>query len=96
VGLRILPLSRLDPLWPEFPSFILDVLEVVDSPTESPKICCHTNQTGAGSSCSIWENQTVRFGKSDGLILLISTAVRALSTLNEEATPPAKRRLDGR
>jgi hypothetical protein len=42
------------------------------------------------------KNQTVRFGKSDGLILLISTAVRALSTLNEEASPPAKQRLDGR
>jgi hypothetical protein len=35
--LRMLPFSRSDSLWPEFPPFILDVLEVVDSPTESLK-----------------------------------------------------------
>jgi hypothetical protein len=29
VGLRMLPLSRSDPLWLEFPSLMLDVLEVV-------------------------------------------------------------------
>jgi hypothetical protein len=33
----MLPLSRSDPLWLEFPPFMLDVLEVVDSPAESPK-----------------------------------------------------------
>jgi hypothetical protein len=37
VGLRILPLSMSDPLLPEFPHFMLDMLEVVDSPAESPK-----------------------------------------------------------
>jgi hypothetical protein len=37
VGLRMLPLLRSDPLWPEFPPFMLDVLKVVDSPAESPK-----------------------------------------------------------
>jgi hypothetical protein len=37
VGLNMLPLSRLDPLWPEFPPFMFDVLEVVDSSTKSPK-----------------------------------------------------------
>jgi hypothetical protein len=37
VGLRMLPLSRSDPLLQEFPPFMLDVLEVVDSPVESPK-----------------------------------------------------------
>jgi hypothetical protein len=30
-------LSRLDPLVSEFPFFMLDVREVVDSPAESPK-----------------------------------------------------------
>jgi hypothetical protein len=30
-------LSRLDPLWLEFPPFMLDVLEVVDSLVESLK-----------------------------------------------------------
>jgi hypothetical protein len=33
-GLDMLPLSRLDPLLPEFPPFMLDKLEVVDSPAE--------------------------------------------------------------
>jgi hypothetical protein len=33
----MLPLSRSDPLLSEFPPFMLDVLEVVDSPAESPK-----------------------------------------------------------
>jgi hypothetical protein len=32
-----LPLSRSDPLLPEFPPFILDVLEVVDPPAELSK-----------------------------------------------------------
>jgi hypothetical protein len=41
VGLRMLFLSRSDPLLPEFPPFMLDVLEVVDSPAESPK-CVRT------------------------------------------------------
>jgi hypothetical protein len=41
VGLRILPLSRSDPLLLEFPPFMLDVLEVIDSLAESSKICCH-------------------------------------------------------
>jgi hypothetical protein len=40
VGLRMLPLSRLDPLLPEFSPFMLDVLEVVDFSAESPK-CVH-------------------------------------------------------
>jgi hypothetical protein len=37
VGLRMLPLSRSDPLLLEFSSFMLDMLEVVDSPAELPK-----------------------------------------------------------
>jgi hypothetical protein len=37
VDLRMLPLSMSDLLWPEFPPFMFDVLEVVDSPVESPK-----------------------------------------------------------
>jgi hypothetical protein len=41
VGLRMLPLSSSNPLLPEFPLFMLDVLEVVKSPVESPK-CVHT------------------------------------------------------
>jgi hypothetical protein len=34
-------LSRSDLLLPEFSPFMLDVLEVVESPAESPK-CVHT------------------------------------------------------
>jgi hypothetical protein len=37
VGLRMLPLLRSDPLWSEFPPFMLDMLEVVESPAESSK-----------------------------------------------------------
>jgi hypothetical protein len=37
LGLRMLPMLRSDPLLLEFPSFMLDVLEVVDSPAELPK-----------------------------------------------------------
>jgi hypothetical protein len=37
VGLRMLLLSRSDPLWLGFPPFMLDVLEVVDSLVESLK-----------------------------------------------------------
>jgi hypothetical protein len=33
----MLPLSRSDPLLLDFPPFMLDVFEVVDSPAESPK-----------------------------------------------------------
>jgi hypothetical protein len=39
-----LPLFRSDLLLPEFPPFMLDVLEVVDSPAESPKCVCTQNE----------------------------------------------------
>jgi hypothetical protein len=44
VGLRMLPLSRSDPLLLEFPPFMLDVLEVIDSSTESPKCVATWNE----------------------------------------------------
>jgi hypothetical protein len=47
VGLRMLPLSRKDSLWLEFRPFMLDVLEVVDSPVKSPK--CVATQIGQES-----------------------------------------------
>jgi hypothetical protein len=37
VGLRMLFLLKSDSLLPEFPPFMLDVLEVLDSPVELPK-----------------------------------------------------------
>jgi hypothetical protein len=44
VGLRMLPLLWSDPFLPEFPPFMLDVLELVDSPVESPKCVCTQNK----------------------------------------------------
>jgi hypothetical protein len=44
VGLRMLPLSRSDPLLLEFPPFMLDVLEVVDCSAESPKCVTTRNE----------------------------------------------------
>jgi hypothetical protein len=46
VGLRILPLLRSDLMWLEFPPFMLDVLEVVNSPTKSPKCVAIQNEQG--------------------------------------------------
>jgi hypothetical protein len=57
VGLRKLPLLRSDPLWLEVPPFLLDVFEVVESPSGVAKICCHMNRIGAGSSYSKQEKQ---------------------------------------
>jgi hypothetical protein len=37
-------LSRFNPLWPEFPPFMREVLEVVDSPAESPKFVATRNE----------------------------------------------------
>jgi hypothetical protein len=43
-GLEDVPFSMSDPLWPEFSLFMLDVLEVVDSPAESPKCVATRNE----------------------------------------------------
>jgi hypothetical protein len=61
VGLKMLPLSRLDPLLLEFPPFMLDVLEVVNSPAELPK-CVHTRNEQEP------EAPTRNLGKPDGLV----------------------------
>jgi hypothetical protein len=43
------------------------------------------------------KNQTVRFGKLDGPVLSTSMAVRGVvETLEEGASPPTKRHLNGR
>jgi hypothetical protein len=41
VGLRILPLLMSDPLWPVFPPFILDVLEIVESQRSRQNVLPH-------------------------------------------------------
>jgi hypothetical protein len=59
VGFRILLLLMSDPLVPEFPPLMLDVVEVVDSPAESPK-CVHTqNEQDREASAENRVNQTV-------------------------------------
>jgi hypothetical protein len=77
VGLQMLPFLRSDPLWSVFPPFMLDVLEVVDSPAESQKMCCHMNRTGAESPCSKQENP-------DGPVLSIPTVVRGAAGTRRE------------
>jgi hypothetical protein len=57
----MLPLSRSDPLLPEFPPFILDVLEVVDSPAESSKCVATRNEQGPKAPAQNYRNQTLRF-----------------------------------
>jgi hypothetical protein len=72
----MLPLSRSNPLRPESPPFVLDVLEVVDSPAESQK-CVATrikHEPEAPAQNSI--NQTVRFLESDSPVLSGPMAVR--------------------
>jgi hypothetical protein len=43
-GLEDVVLPRLNPLLPEFPPFMLDVLEVVNSPAQSPKCVATQNE----------------------------------------------------
>jgi hypothetical protein len=71
VGLRMLPLSRLDLLLSEFPLFIFDVLEVVDSPAESPKCVATRIEQEPEAPNQNCRNRTARFGKSDGPVLSI-------------------------
>jgi hypothetical protein len=61
VGLRMLPLSRSDPLLPEFPPFMLDVLEVVNSLAESPKCVSTWNEQEPKARIRNCRNQTLQF-----------------------------------
>jgi hypothetical protein len=69
-------LSRSDPLLPEFPPFMLHVLEVVTSPTESPKCVSTRNEQEPKASARKKKNQIVWFGEPDGPVLSILTTVR--------------------
>jgi hypothetical protein len=80
----MLSLSRSDPLFPEFPSFILDVLEVVDSPTESSKYVHIRNE----------QKLDAPICKPEGSVLSGPTAVSGAARLRRGAPPPAKRHLD--
>jgi hypothetical protein len=61
---------------PEFPPFMLHVLEVVDSPVELPKCVRTQNEQEPKALARKNKNQIVGFGKPDGPILSILTAVR--------------------
>jgi hypothetical protein len=80
VGLRMLPLSRPDPLWPEFSPFMLDMVEVVDYPMESK--CVYTrNEQEPETPARNWANWMAQFGKPDCSILSGPTTVRGAAGL---------------
>jgi hypothetical protein len=73
-------LLRSDPLVPESPFFMV---EVIDSSSGVAKMCAHTNQTGS-------RNLLLKIGKSDYLVSLILAKVRGSTDIDEEALPQAK------
>jgi hypothetical protein len=54
---------------------MLDVLEVVDSPAESPKCVATQNEQRPKAPARNSRNQTIRFQEPDGPVLLGPTAV---------------------
>jgi hypothetical protein len=81
VGLRMLPLSRSDPLWLEFPPFMLDVLEVVDSPAESPKYVTTWIERESEAPAQNSRNRIIQFLEPDSPVLSGPTAVRGTTGL---------------
>jgi hypothetical protein len=57
----MLPLSRSDPLFSEFPPFMVDVSEVVDSPVESPKCVATQNKQEPKALAQNCKNRTIQF-----------------------------------
>jgi hypothetical protein len=64
-----------DPLLPKFSPFMLDVLEVVNSPVESPKCVRTQNEHELKALAQNCKNRTVQFGKPDVLVLSEPTSV---------------------
>jgi hypothetical protein len=62
----MLPLLRSDPLLPEFPPFMFDVLEVVYSSAESPKCVRTRNKQRPEAPARSCKNWTIRLGKPEG------------------------------
>jgi hypothetical protein len=73
-------LSRSDPLVPEFPFYMVDMREVVDSPAESSK-CVSTQIEQESEAPARNRNQTVRFLKLDPQVLLGPMTVRSTTKL---------------
>jgi hypothetical protein len=86
----MLPLSRSNPLLPEFPPFILDMLEVVDSPVKSSKYVHTYNEQESKAHTQNRVNQTVQFSELDDLVSSAPTIVRSTVGSNESVILPVK------
>jgi hypothetical protein len=71
-------LSRLDPLVPEFPHFMLDVRKVVDFLVESPKCVCTRNEQELEALAQNRANQILWFGKPEGPVSSVPVTVRGI------------------
>jgi hypothetical protein len=76
-------LSRSDPVVPELPFFMLDMCKVVDSPVESPKCVDTRIKQVLKTPAQNRKNRILRFGKLEGPVLSILTAVRGTTRINE-------------
>jgi hypothetical protein len=74
-------LPRSDPLMPEFPFFMLDMCEVVDSPTGSPKCVGIRIKQELEAPAQNRRSQTVQFLKLDPPVLSAQMAVRSTTGL---------------
>jgi hypothetical protein len=84
----MLPLSRSNPLLPEFPHFMLDVLELVDYRAEFPKCVDAQNEQRPDAPAQNYKNWIIRFGKLEGPVLLGPMIVRGVTGLRRGAPPP--------
>jgi hypothetical protein len=83
-------LSRSDPLVPKFPPFMLGVLEVVNSSTESLKCVCTRNEQESEALAQNRTNRIQRFGKPEGPVLSVPTVVRGTVGFGENVLLPFK------
>jgi hypothetical protein len=77
-------------LAPEFPPFMFDVFEVVDSSAESSKYVSTRNEQELKAPTQNRANQTVRFGKLDDLVSSGPTVVKGTVGSDEGVLLPAK------
>jgi hypothetical protein len=77
----------------DFPPFMLDV---VDSPAESPRYVATRNKQEPKAPIQQRENQTLRFGNRTIQFCRFRQQSGAPTALDDEASPPDKRRLDRR
>jgi hypothetical protein len=87
-------LSRSDPLVSEFPPFILDVREVVDSSTESLSVCTQ-NEQDLKAPVQNRKKWALRFQELDYPVSSGPMTVRGIIRRRQGASPLTKRRLDG-